>query len=166
MREATFISEIMGSIGKAGFWAYKLADSPTSWTKDKTRFTPAKPCDIVSCFFGLMVAIECKQLRKWKAFSLSDMRESQIEALDAILVTHGLSFVFLNVRVEADFVKGTKRENRLIVFPWADLKARFASGSIKAKELQTLPYVTGTKKRFDLSQFIGNLTAEPTTSDF
>ena len=160
MKEATFTTEVIRSLRHFGFWAFKIPDAPITKELLKiTRFTMAKPCDIVACLpvgvisDGVFVAIECKQFKKWKAFSVRDMRPAQVEQLSA-LEDHGAScWVFLNVRM-----KGT---NRLIIFEWAELRVRFLhkKESIKAKELQARHFVKvlhiNDKIGYDLSGMKG-----------
>lgn len=175
MKEKQFTAEIMHTLSQAGIWAYKLSDSPTSWTMSKTRFTPEKPCDILSCVRGKFVAIETKQIKSFKAFGLYDMRPSQIESLDAIVEVGGRGFVFLNIRLPNDFRTGQKRDNRLVVFDWVYLRERFAKGSIKAKEVRELRFTrkspdkkngaTTVKGVFDLSVF-EEMLDQPTEDDF
>jgi len=154
MRESVFNTEIVNSLRACGAWAYKISDSPASWTMKQTRFTPDKPCDIIGCYNGKFFAIEGKQIKKVKAFGQSTMRLSQIESLTEILDKGGRSFVFLNVRIKG--VKGeVKQENRLIIFDWSVLGA--AEGSIKKKDIDALPFIIGKSKLFDLREFLDEL---------
>lgn len=146
MKEAIFVSEVMRSLRHFGFWAFKIPDAPiTKELLKLTRFTMAKPCDIVACLptgvisDGMFVAIECKQFKKWKAFSVRDMRPAQVEQLSAIEDHGGSCWVFLNIRVGHDI--------RLIIFEWAELRVRFLEKqeSIKAKELQARKFVKTMK---------------------
>jgi hypothetical protein len=158
VKEAVFVTEVIRSLRHFGFWAFKIPDAPITKELLKiTRFTMAKPCDIVACLpsglDGLFVAIECKQFKKWKSFSLRDMRPAQVEQLSAIEDHGGSCWVFLNVRVG--------RDNRLIIFEWAELRHRFLKKkeSIKAKELQERKSVKvlkiGDKIGYDLSGMKG-----------
>lgn len=156
MKESLFNTEILRSLQDEGAWAYKIADQPTSWTAHATRFTPDKPCDIVAMFLGHGFIIEGKQIKKFEAFGLDKIRPSQIKNMDEAVDKGNRAFVFLNIRIKA--VKGeTQHENRLITFDWAELRERFKSGSIKAKELKELPYIEGSKSRFNLKTFLLDL---------
>lgn len=153
MREAIFNTEIANSLRAAGAFAYKIADSPTSWTQQMTRFTPEKPCDIIGIYKGRGFLIECKQMKKFEAFAPSRMRTSQISSFDQM---PNSAFVFLNIRIKA--VKGeSKHENRLIIFPWPMLKARWVDGSIKAKDLVTMSYIKGKEGEFELGHFLNEV---------
>lgn len=145
MREQIFVSEVIASLRDHGAWAYKIPDMPTSWVSRRTRFTPAKPCDIVAAFHGKFIAIECKQMKQWKSFPISSLRESQVQALDDLHYQGARASVFLNVRI-------AKEENRLIIFEWGWLKTQ---KSIHAKMLKELPYIDGKRGRFNLGGFLG-----------
>lgn len=160
MKEAVFVTEVIRSLRHFGFWAFKIPDAPITKELLKiTRFTMAKPCDIIACLpvgvisDGVFVAIECKQFKKWKSFSIRDMRPAQVEQLSAIEDHGGSAWVFLNVRVG--------RDNRLIIFEWAELRHRFLKKkeSIKAKELQSRHFVNAMKINdkigYDLSKMKG-----------
>ena len=154
MKEATFSSELMESLRLMGAWCYKIADSPASWTKGITRFTPEKPCDIIACLGGTMIGIECKQLKKFQAFGRTQMRDSQVKALGEIVAAGGKGYVFLNIRIKA--IKGKQKpENRLIVFDWAKWGERLSGNdTIKQKDLMAWTHATGFKGLFDLTQFL------------
>lgn len=162
MKESIFTTEILGSLRDLGAWAYKIADAPiTKRVLDVTRFTQAKPCDIFACIDGTMIAIETKQIKKWRAFSLADMRPAQIVQLSRIAEHGGRSFVFLNVRIP-------RKENRLLVFEWTALFERLQISSIKGLELERLSYYEAHKTedgkvRFDLQPWADDffLTAIP-----
>lgn len=150
MRESVFNTEVKNSLEAAGAWAYKIADQPTSWTHSLTRFTPDKPCDIIGIYKKNGFLVEGKQMRRFEAFGENRMRPSQIEAFNE---NEEISYVFLNVRIKA--VKGVaKHENRLIIFPWKWLRTKWANGSIKAKELQSMLYIQGKDGLFDLKDFL------------
>lgn len=160
MREAKFTTEIISTLKKAGHYAYKIGDAPI--TRDVlavTRFTPGKPFDIVAGIRGRLVGIETKQIRKWRAFALRDMRPAQIKGLDELVDTGQRAFVFLNVRIT------NERANRIIIWDWFELRERLAGGSIKAKELRKEPFGVGRKGAFDLSAFVLGLD-EPSIADF
>lgn len=150
MKETIFNSEIMASLKAAGLWAYKVADSPTSWTMSRTRFTPEKPCDILACGSGgRFIAIEGKQMKTFKAFGLYALRPSQISNLDRIIERGGRAYVFLNVRIRAR--KGeVDHENRLIVFDWAKWGLLLPILPLTGREVRQLPFVSGRKGIFDL----------------
>ena len=146
MRESHFVSEVMRSLKKFGVWAYKIGDMPRF---QLMRFQQNKPFDIVACnSYGQFVAIECKQIKKWKPFGMKEMRPNQIESLDAISrFEKAIPLVFLNIRIPADRSKKQKRENRLIIMPWKYLKEKIR---FSKKDLQQHEYVDGSKGYFDL----------------
>lgn len=148
MKESNFIRDVIFSIKSQGKWAYKIPDMPSSYMI-KGRFNPEKPCDIIS-FLGMVSAlIECKQQKKYEAFGIRHLRESQIEALDEIVdLEIGQSYVFLNVRVP-------RKINKLIIFDWKETRERFKSGiSYKKKEIEEMDAIDGKKGCYDLSSFI------------
>jgi hypothetical protein len=163
MKETQFNTEVMNSLKDLGVWCYKIADSPTSWTSALTRFTPEKPSDILACYKSKFVAIEGKQIKKFKAFGIGDMRPSQIRNMDEIVTPKvgGRAFVFLNIRIKA--VKGTtKQENRLLILDWAEWRERLKKSSLKQKELMVFPFIQGRSikdvgTRFDLKGFLEGL---------
>lgn len=137
MREAQFNTEMVNSLRHWGAFAHKLADLPASLTR-ALRFTPDKPCDIIGGY-GKFFGIESKQIKKWEAFGMRHIRQSQIDAMDDMIKTGNRAFVFLNVRIKA--VKGeSKHANKTIFWDWREF--REMKDSIKAKDLQKLPYIS------------------------
>ena len=151
MKEATFNTEIINSLEEQGAFAYKIPDQPASWNSGRMRFTPSKPCDTFVLFRGFGALIEGKQMKKFEAFGLRHLRPSQIVAMDRAVRTKNRAYIFLNVRCH--------QENRLIIFEWSkEFKTRLEKASIKGKEIKSLNFVKGFKKRFDLSDFLEGLT--------
>lgn len=152
MKESIFTTEVLRSLRALNFWAYKIPDTPiTKEILSVTRFTVAKPCDIIACRGGHLVAIETKQIRKWKPLSHRDFRPEQKNSLKSILDRKGSAFCFLNVRIP-------KEENRLIVFDWSTWGDRLSTSSIHVKELKTLPWLNPIKNSegklmFDLCEW-------------
>lgn len=144
MRESVFVSEVTASLKANGVWAYKIADAPTSWIKDRIRFTPTKPCDVIFCMDGRFGAIECKQLKSWKAFGPGMMRPAQVQALNELTSMGAKTWVFLNIRV-------ARTTNWLIAFHWTQLQELWSTKkTIRAKILKELPHVEGRRGLFDL----------------
>lgn len=156
MKEAFFSTETIRSCRYHGGWAYKIPDAPiTKEILKITRFTNAKPCDIVCCFGMKFIAIETKQFKKWKALSKHDFRPEQIKGLTDIVDQGGRAFVFLNIRIN---IKGEPYENRLIIFDWKVWGKRLSEGSVHAKELKARVYYTSfiheEKRIFDLTEWL------------
>lgn len=160
MKEAFFSTETIRSIRHFGGWGYKIPDAPiTKEILKITRFTNAKPCDIVACFDGKFVAVETKQFKKWKALSRHDFRPEQIEGMTNIVANNGRAFVFLNIRISE---KGQPYENRLIIFDWKVWGPVLSVGSIHAKELRQRVHYTSfligdepnQKRVFDLTEWL------------
>jgi penicillin-binding protein-related factor A (putative recombinase) len=162
MRETQFNSEVMTSLKAFGAWSYKIADSPTSWTMARTRFTPEKPCDIVGCYASKFFAIEGKQIKSFKAFGMNSLRQSQIDSLNDIVSRGGAAFVFLNIRIKAAKSVGVKQDDRLLIFEWTEFKEITANGSLKKKIIENwahLKKVTwGDDRVYDLRGFLGDLS--------
>jgi hypothetical protein len=147
MREAQFSTEVTRSLKAAGAWAWKIPDQPVSWTFRHTRFAAEKPCDILFCYRSKFGAIESKQMKKFEAFGLRHMRDSQIRNLDEISERGGIAYVFLNVRI-------ARKENRLIALDWKVWKAQLEIMSLSGKEVAALPHIKGTGDRFPLSDWL------------
>lgn len=157
LKEAFFSTEIVRSLRHHGGWAYKIPDAPiTKEILKITRFTNAKPCDIVSAFGIKFVAIETKQLKEWKALSKRDFRPEQLEALTAIIKQGSRAFAFVNIRINK---KGEPYENRLLIYDWAIWGDRIINGpSIFAKELKERAhynsFMVDEKRIFDLTEWL------------
>jgi len=147
VRETQFNSEVIKSLRAEGAWCYKIPDSPTSWTMRQTRFTPAKPCDIVGCYLGEFFAIEGKQMKKFQAFGLRQLRDGQIKSLNEIEAAGGKAFVFLNVRIKRPLT------NNLYVFFWPEYKLIWENGPLKKRDLEGLIPIKGGKGVFPLADF-------------
>jgi penicillin-binding protein-related factor A (putative recombinase) len=154
MRESNFTTDVMRSLRRIGAWAYKIPDAPSSKITG-LRFTAAKPCDIVACVDGKFVAIETKFKKKFSAFSVRDMRESQLVNLTNILRDNGNAYVFLGIKEPCHSTK-------LFIFEWAHIGELFAVGlSMSAKDLKGLPYLEMESGVFDLSEWKDELECLP-----
>lgn len=157
MKEAKFTTETVRSVRHHGGWAYKIPDAPiTKEILKITRFTAAKPCDIVCCIDGRMIAIETKQFKKWEALGLRHFEPEQIEGMNRIVANGGRAFVFLNIRIKKPYT------NRLLVFEWDLLYEHFTLfGSVFAKDLMKRTFYESfligeepnQKRVFDLSEW-------------
>jgi hypothetical protein len=156
MREVQSNSEFVKSLKAVGIWAYKIADSPTSWTSHVTRFTPEKPADIIACTrSGRFLLIEGKLFKKWKGLYVSEFRDSQIKSLDAIVKQRGRAYVFLNIRIAKD--AKNERENWGVIFDWAKHGDAIKSQGYTIKEMKAHSFglwVKGSKGMFDLSRWL------------
>lgn len=114
MKESKCNTEVVRSLKKIGWGAYKLPDVLGQ------RFTVNKPCDILACSpKGRFVAIESKLFKKVKGFNLSELRPNQIEALEKNSIKRkGRAFIFLFISIKADKSKGLKSSYELVVFDW------------------------------------------------
>lgn len=131
MKESIFQVEIKKSIEDAGGWCKKFPDTIRDFKNpdSPTRFIPRKPFDLIAVYKGIPVAIECKQMKMWKALnckvmqSAKDKRDdlpfyewNQIKELNEFEQKgEGQSFLFLNIRI------ASPQENVLIWFPWYEL---------------------------------------------
>jgi penicillin-binding protein-related factor A (putative recombinase) len=95
-----------------------------------------------------MIAIETKFKKKFSAFSVRDMRPSQIVNLTNIAKAGGQSYVFLGIK-EPGF------PSKLFIFRWSYLEEIFSAGkSISAKELRTHYYLESySSGDFDLTRW-------------
>lgn len=148
---------------------YKLSDMP-HFAGMKTRFDSKKPFDLFGsvppdlcgCMpnrgheTGVPVAIENKMHKKRAGFAFSQIKEHQREALsDWEENGKGRAYVFLNIRINADGVR--PRMNRLVVFPWRELRMKILSSARKSipwRELDAMPFVEGKKERFLIPQVV------------
>jgi penicillin-binding protein-related factor A (putative recombinase) len=138
VKESKFNSELINSLDHWGAYAYKIPDLPASMTMG-LRFVAEKPCDIIGGYHGKFFGIESKQIKNFEAFGLRHLRESQIRHLTDMVKRGNRAFVFLNIRIAA--VKGkTKRENRLVIFDWADFSKM--TESLKQKDVMALSYLS------------------------
>lgn len=151
MKENTTNTEIKNSLVEQGAFAYKIADQPTSWTAHRTRFTPDKPCDIICLYKGKGCLIEGKQMKKFEAFGIRHLRPAQCKAMDEAVAAGNRAFIFLNVRIAKPY------ENRLIILEWSVVKDQLMEASFKAKEIEQMRYIRGSKGRFDLTEFLREL---------
>jgi len=169
MKESVFQKEIKNSFRDLGAWCEKFPDMPRFTKNEKcercghipkdnfsSRFIPEKPFDLNVMYRGIGLAIECKMLKGYQAFSRKKMRESEERNLDLYDLAGGKSFVFLNVRCS----EPGKRVNHLIVFEWSILQSIWQSGSIKKVDLEMYPFTEGHKQRFDLNGFCESLIEE------
>lgn len=153
MKEAKFTTEIVRSIRYHGGWAYKIPDAPiTKEILKITRFTNAKPCDIVVSYESKFIGVETKQFKEWKALSIRDFRPEQITGMDNIIKSgKGRAFVFLNIRIRKPY------ENRLLIFDWATWGPIIKKKSVFAKELKVRPhydsFIHNEKRIFDLTEW-------------
>ena len=90
----------------------------------QTRFDVKKPYDALVTYRGVSIAIEAKFLKSYKAFGISDLRPNQVDGLEEHERAGGLSFVFLNIRRPRDYTSEHPPCNRLIIFPWSEMRVR------------------------------------------
>jgi penicillin-binding protein-related factor A (putative recombinase) len=144
---------VVKSLKLAGMWAYKIADSPASWTASITRFTPDKPADIIACSkSGRFMLIESKQMKKWAGFYVGSMRDYQIKSLDSVTKISGRAYLFINVRIK----KSEKNEysNWCVIINWKKYGSLIKEKGISIKEMKEMKYgvwIKGKKGQFDLS---------------
>jgi hypothetical protein len=111
MAEKDFQSELNRGLADAGWWAYKIPDSPASkfGGVSGSRFTPAKPFDCFALHAGVYHALELKQVRKGLSLPLSELRDHQEEALLAVEACGGAGWVVCNFRVRLSKTQQRKR---------------------------------------------------------
>lgn len=149
----------MNSLKDAGCkWTFKPADNPMSWTQSATRFTPPKPCDIITCDHKGLILIECKQMKKFGAFGIDKMQPSQIKNLSEAEQMGQRAFVFLNVRI------AHPRTNICFAFDWlwlteywrqnGSIKKPILEGFARASFTKGVTVIEGHKERFDLKSLL------------
>lgn len=148
MRESIFNTEVTNSLKANGWFAYKIPDTPASMVIG-LRYTPEKPCDIIASVNGKFTAIECKQIKSIKCFSIRDFRDIQIESLDKVVRDGGRAWAFINLRVQKD--KEFKRMNLLIGLDWRVWGFQLQSGfKFDAKLLRKMIHAYENNKFYDM----------------
>lgn len=111
MAEKDFQSELNRGLADAGWWAYKIPDSPASkfGGVSGSRFTPAKPFDCIAVCAGVPHALELKQVRKGLSLPLSELRDHQEDALLAVEAQGGAGWLVVNFRVRLSKTQQRKR---------------------------------------------------------
>jgi hypothetical protein len=146
-RERVSLTELKHSFEDQGAFFLKIADLP-HFPGAKFRFDMEKPFDAFVCHRGTSIAIEAKTLKTYAAFG-SQIRSSQIKGLDSFVAAGGCGFIFLNIRSKKP------RINRLLIFDWSEWGRDFSNGwTMKKKELECQPFITGSKGRFDLAAWL------------
>lgn len=86
MSEAKETSKFVKALNQIeNCWAWKIPDSPINeFTKATTKFTPPKPFDVLCCYEGRAIGFEMKYQKKFKPFSIKDLRLSQVAGLAGI----------------------------------------------------------------------------------
>lgn len=124
MREATFTTELKKSLIAFGAWAYKIPDSPFGRGSSGARFNQDRPFDLVVGYQGSLIAIECKLMKQPGSFGLRDVRDSQRENLDKVLLAGCPAYVFLNVRMAPGLYSKEpyRRQDKILAFKWAAMR--------------------------------------------
>jgi len=138
MNERTFMSNVKLSFLDHNLWATTLVDGSDFQTR---------PCDMIACLEGKLVAIEGKFQKSFSAFGIKHIRDSQVLNLDAISQGRGVAFIFLNIWIP-------NKENRLLIWEWEIFKKITANASLKKKTLLEMPYIQGAKKRFPIEDIL------------
>ena len=156
-KERQFCTEVINSLKAGGAAAYKIPDMPfrAGDSSDKLRFNKPKGVDIIGCYGGRSLAIECKFYREFKGFGTNQIRPDQVATLDDFQSAGGAAYVFLNVWQP-------NRENRCLIFEWSWFKhvQQVAGKCIPKKEIEAYPFIKGRKGLFDLSGFLLDVTRE------
>ncbi len=111
MAEKDFQAELSRGLAEAGWWAYKIPDSPASKFGGVrgSRFTPAKPFDCIAVRAGVPHALELKQVRKGLSLPLSEIRDHQEDALLVVEACGGAGWLVVNFRVRLSKTQQRKR---------------------------------------------------------
>ena len=152
MKESVFCTEIIKSLRAAGCFAFKIPDSPASYGGAKMRFSAGKAFDIHAVTAGVPLAIEAQLYKQFKGFGLNQLRDEQIDTLNAYWEAGGRAYVALNIRIAASREKNQKHENRLLLFEWP---MRFYSKA----EIMAYPYITGCTGLFPLTDCLEGVKA-------
>jgi hypothetical protein len=150
MKESTFCTELIKSFRNAGAYAFKIPDSPASYGGVKMRFSAGKAFDIHAVHCGVPLAVEAKLYKSFKGFGLNQLRDEQIDSLNAYWEAGGKAFVALNIRIPASREQKQKRENRLLLFEWP---LRFHGKA----EIEEYPFIPGGNGLFELDGWLKQL---------
>lgn len=154
--ERVFLSGIKKSLEEKGVFFHKIADMP-HFRGSGTKFDLKKPFDAFGIYFGIPFAIEAKYIPEIRGFGIKQLSENQIEGLNQFEIAGGRSFVFLNIRQFANPKLARSRFNRLIIFPWKQLKRK---EKYAKSEIMAMPSIDGIRSRFNLDEFLINLILE------
>lgn len=83
-KEAKFYKIIKNTCSVFGAFYYKIPDAYGFKPADGSRFLLSKPYDLIFVYNGFTFHTEVKYLSEIKAFSVKNLRESQIKALTEI----------------------------------------------------------------------------------
>jgi len=130
MKESDCNSEVVRSLQKIGWSAYKIPDVLGS------RFTANKPCDILACSLGgRFVAIESKLIKKWQSVSIKILRDHQeVFLTNTCRKRKGQAYLFLFLKIPK--TKTRKAFQGLVVFDWLRYGEYIKRQPITIKQLQ------------------------------
>jgi len=157
LKENEVNTEIVNSIKRMGYWAYKIPD-PSANSFGKVQAT-VRPFDIIASINGKSVAIETKIITTpYKKFSIDMLEPHQITNLSE---HDGYGFVFLNLRRYVRMGPLKESTNTLFIWDWVKWSDFLMHGiSFNANELKQdmmklmcTMVTTGKKKHFDLTEF-------------
>ena len=117
--EGEHTTSLIKGLHKIGAFAYKIPDPVGSY-----KVNP-RPFDVIACYQGKSIAIECKWIKQPKAFGMSSLRPVQINGLNKHQESGGLSLVVL-------FLKYRHKIN-MLVWDWQEFKNH--NGTYKKYEL-------------------------------
>lgn len=138
LNERKFMSHLRLSFLDNNIPAFTLYDGSDHMTR---------PFDQVVCYQGRYIALEGKFQKSFKAFGMSQIRDSQVLGLNAVTQGGGIALIALNIWIP-------RQENRLIIWPWQEFKKRTTISSYKKPELEAMPYIQGKKGRFPIDQVL------------
>jgi hypothetical protein len=141
MNERKFMSNLKKSFLEAGYWSTTLIDG--------SDYSP-RPFDNITCINGKLVAIEGKFQKDFGAFGMRHIRDSQILNLDAVRLSGGQAYIFLNIWIP-------RAENRLLIWEWEYFKALTSEGSLKKRQLLDHPFVPGKKGTFPIPEVLSKM---------
>ena len=154
MKEKDINTEIKNSLRALNCFAFKVPDAIYN---PRARFSTKKGVDIFAGVHGKFVAIETKTMKIYQAFG-NQIRDDQVKILDATVKCDNRAFVFLNIRRQANSIKGhLDHKNMLIIFDWILWGDHFKKGSLKKGIIEKYGErigIVGKNKLFDLKDFV------------
>lgn len=101
-KEGDYTTQLIKGFQRAGGWAYKIPDPVAGGYATNPR-----PFDLIACFEGVSIAVECKWQAEPKAFGEKQLKPHQVASLTRHSKAGGRSYVAL-------FVKAGHRVSMLV----------------------------------------------------
>lgn len=122
-RESEFLTELKHSFRERGAFFFKIPDMP-HFAGSKAHFDIKKPFDAFGAWQGQAFAIEAKVMKDWTKFGIKNLRQNQIDGLNAWEKAGVPGFVFVQLRRQRRAKNAQSPINRLYIFSWKEIKEK------------------------------------------